>query len=73
MRTAVCMQVLTELCDLSGPFSAVLARLRHELVASIYSPYYDAVEGTMTYNQTPFFAVVDRLEREKAALSLEQV
>ena len=72
LRTAVSMQVLTELCELSGPFSAVLGRLRHEIVASIYSPYYDANEGSMTYTQTPFFAVVDRLEREKAALQREQ-
>jgi hypothetical protein len=72
LRTAVSMQVLTELCELSGPFSAVLARLRHELVASIYSPYYDAAEGSMMYTQTPFFVVVDRLEREKAALQSEQ-
>lgn len=72
LRTAVSMQVLTELCELSGPFSAVLGRLRHEIVASIYSPYYDATEGSMTYTQTPYFAVVDRLEREKAALQREQ-
>jgi len=64
--------MLTELCELSGPFTHVLTRIRDELALSVYSDYYAAEDGTLSYEQTPYFAVVGRLEREKERMLREQ-
>ncbi|KAK3240519.1 hypothetical protein CYMTET_49645 [Cymbomonas tetramitiformis] len=71
-RTAVCMQMFNELCDLCGPFSTVMARVRDELVKSIYSDYYATGDGSLNLEQTPFFMVVGRLEAEKDEMIAER-
>ena len=39
-RTAACMELLGDLCDIAGPFSASLRDIREELAKGIYSDYY---------------------------------
>jgi len=40
--------------------------------AGIYSDYYESPGGTLAFDQLPFYAVVERLEAEKAAMVEEQ-
>ena len=71
-RTAVCIEILGELCDLAGPFGPVLESIRKELASSIYSDYYKSGDGTVAFDQMPFFTVVEQLEEEQAKMMEEQ-
>lgn len=44
-------QLLSELCELGLPFSAVLAVIRDELVRSIYSDHFLSRDGSLTFDQ----------------------
>lgn len=50
-RTAVCAQMLTELCSIAGPFTGVLGTIRDELVKAIYSEYYLSTSGALHFDQ----------------------
>ena len=62
LRTAVCMQVFSELCKMAGPFSSVLQRLRDEFVLSMYSDYYLSEGGDSVFDQQPYFSAIKRIE-----------
>mmetsp|Transcript_8270 Transcript_8270/g.20901 ORF Transcript_8270/g.20901 Transcript_8270/m.20901 type:complete len:751 (+) Transcript_8270:338-2590(+) len=71
-RTAVCIELMGELCEMAGPFGSVLGTIREELAKSVYSDYYQSDTGTLAFDQLPFFTVVERLEAEKAKMVEEQ-
>ena len=71
-RSAVCMELLGELCELCGPFAGVLRSVRDELAKSIYSDYYLSESGTLSFDQLPYFTVVERLEIEKSQMLEER-
>eukprot|EP00232_Nephroselmis_pyriformis_P008884 CAMPEP_0182890816 /NCGR_PEP_ID=MMETSP0034_2-20130328/22883_1 /TAXON_ID=156128 /ORGANISM="Nephroselmis pyriformis, Strain CCMP717" /LENGTH=447 /DNA_ID=CAMNT_0025024391 /DNA_START=258 /DNA_END=1597 /DNA_ORIENTATION=- len=71
-RTAVCAQIFTEMCDLCQPFSRVLKRIRDELVLSVYSDYFASEDGSLHFDQVPYFVVVEKLEEEKHAMEQER-
>lgn len=50
--------------DLERP----LGRIRDAVGQALYSNYYAVSDGTLELKQLPFFAVVERLELEKANL-----
>ena len=62
LRTAVCVQVFSELCKMAGPFSSVLQRLRDEFVLSMYSDYYLSEGGDSVFDQQPYFSAIKRIE-----------
>lgn len=72
LRTAVCVQILCELCEMTGPLAPVLAKIRDELVQSIYSDYYLPQSGDSIFEQQPFFCAIRRIEKEKGQLAREQ-
>ena len=72
LRTAVCVQVFSELCKMAGPFSSVLQRLRDEFVLSMYSDYYLSEGGDSVFDQQPYFSAIKRIEQERAQLLDEQ-
>ena len=72
LRTAVCVQVFSELCKMAGPFSSVLSRLRDEFVLSMYSDYYVSEGGDSVFDQQPYFSAIKRIEQERAQLLEEQ-
>ena len=72
LRTAVCVQVFSELCKMAGPFSSVLQRLRDEFVLSMYSDYYISEGGDSVFDQQPYFSAIKRIEQERAQLLEEQ-
>lgn len=71
-RTAVCVELMGELCELAGPFGSVLQSIREELALSIYSDYYQAGSDALAFDQLPYFTVVEQLEAEKATMMEEQ-
>jgi hypothetical protein len=71
-RTAVCMELMGELCEMAGPFGSVLQSIREELAKAIYSDYYQSGSGTLAFDQLPFFTVAERLEAETAKMMEEQ-
>ena len=70
-RTAACMELLGDLCDIAGPFSASLRAIREELAKGIYSDYYLADSDARAFDQLPFFSVVERLAGEKVKMAEE--
>ena len=62
------MQLLGDLGDACAPFARPLARIRDELARAVFSEYYTSDDGTLALKQLPYFAVVARLESEKAHL-----
>jgi hypothetical protein len=70
-RTAACMELLGDLCDIAGPFSAPLRTIREELAKGIYSDYYLADEDARSFDQLPFFSVAERLAGEKVKMAEE--
>ena len=70
-RTAACMELLGDLCDIAGPFSASLRAIREELAKGIYSDYYLADADARAFDQLPFFSVVERLAGEKVKMAEE--
>lgn len=71
-RTAVCAQMLTELCAVAGPFTGVLGAIRDEMVLAVYSEYYLSESGALHFDQVPHFVVVGRLEAELADMEAQQ-
>ena len=71
-RTAVCIELLGELCEMAGPFGSVLQSIREELALAIYSDYYQAGSEMLAFDQLPYFTVVNQLEAEKAKMMEEQ-
>ncbi|GFR44384.1 hypothetical protein Agub_g5604, partial [Astrephomene gubernaculifera] len=72
LRTAVACQLLGEFAELCGPFSGVLLRLREELLRGLYSWHYASERGGLGFDQLPWFAVAERLERDKEAMVEER-
>ena len=72
LRTAVCIELMGELCEMAGPFGSVLQSIREELGLAIYSDYYQAGSDTLAFDQLPYFTVVEQLETEKARMMEEQ-
>ena len=70
-RTAVCMELMGDLCELAGPFSETLRTIREELAKGIYSDYYLADSDALAFDQLPYFIVVERLAGEKVRLAEE--
>ena len=70
-RTAACMELLGDLCDIAGPFSASLRAIREELAKGIYSDYYLADSDARAFDQLPYFSVVERLAGEKVKMAEE--
>ena len=62
------MQLLEELGSACAPFARPLKRIRDELARAVFSQYYTSDDGTLAFKQLPYFAVVSRLETEKAHL-----
>lgn len=71
-RTAVCIELMGELCEMAGPFGSVLQSIREELALAIYSDYYQAGNDALAFDQLPYYTVVDELEAEKAKMMEEQ-
>jgi hypothetical protein len=65
-------QMLEEVCKACGPFRAILKKISSALVHAIYSSYFISEAGSLQFNQTPYFVVVERLEEEKAFLLKEK-
>ncbi|GIL93231.1 hypothetical protein Vretimale_8150 [Volvox reticuliferus] len=72
LRTAVACQLLGEFAELCGPFSGVLTTLRDELLKGVYSWHYASERGGLSFDQLPWFAVSERLERDKEAMLEER-
>ncbi|EFJ52972.1 hypothetical protein VOLCADRAFT_102592 [Volvox carteri f. nagariensis] len=72
LRTAVACQLLGEFAELCGPFSGVLITLRDELLKAVYSWHYASERGGLSFDQLPWFAVSERLERDKEAMLEER-
>lgn len=70
-RTAACMELLGDLCDIAGPFSTPLRTIREELAKGIYSDYYLADKDARAFDQLPYFSVVERLAGEKVKMAEE--
>lgn len=70
-RTAVCMELMGDLCELAGPFSETLRTIREELAKGLYSDYYLADSDALAFDQLPYFVVVERLAGEKVRLAEE--
>ena len=65
-------QVLSDLCDVSGPFSNVLAAIKDELVRAIYSDYYSIEQQGLQFSQLPYFKAAERLEADNKHLQQEK-
>ncbi|GLC45208.1 hypothetical protein PLESTB_000724800 [Pleodorina starrii] len=72
LRTAVACQLLGEFAEFCGPFSGVLTTLRDELLKAVYSWHYSSERGGLSFDQLPWFAVSERLERDKEAMVEER-
>ncbi|KAL0056403.1 hypothetical protein WJX82_010947 [Trebouxia sp. C0006] len=72
LRTAVCCKVLTDLCNVSGPFSKVLRTVRTELVRSVYSDYYAMEQQGLQFSQLPYYKAAERLEADNKHLLQEK-
>ncbi|KAK9823405.1 hypothetical protein WJX72_002526 [[Myrmecia] bisecta] len=72
LRTAVCCQLLAELCGMCGAFAPVLRTIQQELVKAIYSDYYVSDSGRLHFCQVPYFTAVERLEGEKQHMLREK-
>ena len=70
-RTAVCLELMGDLCDLAGPLGETLRTIREELAKGIYSDYYLSDANALAFDQLPFFVVVERLAGEKVKLAEE--
>lgn len=66
------VQVLTDLCSVSGPFSKVLGTVRNELVCSIYSDYYAMEQQGLQFSQLPYYKAAERLEADNKHLLQEK-
>lgn len=66
------MQVLTDLCNVSGPFSKVLRTVRTELVRSVYSDYYAVEQQGLQFSQLPYYKAAERLEADNKHLLQEK-
>ena len=66
------LQVLTDLCNVSGPFSKVLGTLRDELVRSVYSNYYAMEQQGLQFSQLPYYKAAERLEADNKHLLQEK-
>ena len=66
------VQVLTDLCSVSGPFSKVLGTVRNELVCSIYSDYYAMEQQGLQFSQLPYYKAAERLEADNKHLVQEK-
>ena len=66
------MQVLTDLCNVSGPFSKVLRTVRTELVRSVYSDYYAMEQQGLQFSQLPYYKAAERLEADNKHLLQEK-
>jgi hypothetical protein len=64
--------MLGEICELSGPFAHVLNKIRDELALGVFSDYHANEDGSLNYEQLPFFTVVGRLEKEKGHMLKER-
>eukprot|EP00899_Mesostigma_viride_P022010 jgi/Mesvir1/2994/Mv06891-RA.3 len=71
-KTSVCAQLLSEMCEMTGPFSGVLTSIRDELARAVYSDYYVTNDGDQPYKQVPYFSVVAKLEEEKRLMEEER-
>lgn len=65
-------QVLTDLCNVSGPWSRVLRTLRDELVRSVYSDYYAMEQQGLLFSQLPYYKAAERLEADNKHLLQEK-
>lgn len=65
-------QVLTDLCNVSGPWSKVLRKLRDELVRSVYSDYYAMEQQGLQFSQLPYYKAAERLEADNKHLLQEK-
>lgn len=65
-------QVLTDLCNVSGPWSRVLRTLRDELVRSVYSDYYAMEQQGLQFSQLPYYKAAERLEADNKHLLQER-
>ncbi|DBB06613.1 hypothetical protein WJX77_004467 [Trebouxia sp. C0004] len=72
LRTAVCCKVLTDLCNVSGPFSKVLRTVKTELVRSVYSDYYAMEQQGLQFSQLPYYKAAERLEADNKHLLQEK-
>ncbi|KAG1666393.1 hypothetical protein FOA52_006502 [Chlamydomonas sp. UWO 241] len=72
LKTAVCCQLLGEFAELCGPFAGALRSLRDELLNSVYSGFYVSSRGTLVFYQLTWFAVCERLEKEKEVMAEER-
>ena len=68
MHAAACKQLLGELGAACEPFARPLQRIQQELARAVFSGYYASEDGSLALRQLPYFAVVSRLETEKANL-----
>jgi len=66
------MQVLTDLCNVCGPFSKVLRTVRTELVRSVYSDYYAMEQQGLQFSQLPYYKAAERLEADNKHLLQEK-
>lgn len=66
------LQVLTDLCKVSGAFSKVLGTLRDELVRSVYSDYYAMEQQGLQFSQLPYYKAAERLEADNKHLRQEK-
>ena len=66
------LQVLTDLCNVTGPFSKMLSTVRDELVKSIYSDYYSMEQQGLQFSQLPYFKAAERLEADNQHLQQEK-
>lgn len=64
--------MLTDLCNVSGPWSKVLRTLRDELVRSVYSDYYAMEQQGLQFSQLPYFKAAERLEADNQHLLHEK-
>lgn len=66
------VQVLSELCAISGPFARVLGKLKDELIRSIYSNYYAMEQTGLQFKQLPYYKAAERLEADNKHLAQEK-
>ena len=71
-RAAFCVHLLSELCNLSGPFGKVLTTIRDELAKAIYSDYYATQQDNLIFEQQTFFNALSYVEGEKEELLKER-
>ncbi len=67
------MSIRCDVAFINFPISMSFLFLRDELVKAVYSDFYHSESGTLSFDQLPFFAVVGRLEAEKAQMLEERV